>query len=94
MTNDANLLTMLFALVFVLALMGLLFFTLKRLGLAGPALPIAGSARRLGVVEVLALSAQHRAVLLKRDQVEHLVILGPTGDVVVESNIQNKGEIS
>ena len=74
------------ALVFVLALMGLLAFALRRLGLAGPALP-AGRNRRLKLIEVLPLDSRRRAVLLERDKKQHLVILGPGGETVVETHI-------
>ncbi len=43
--------------------------------------------RRISVVESLPVDGKHRLVLIKRDQVEHLVMLDPTGAVVVESNI-------
>lgn len=74
------------ALVFVLALMGLLAFALRRLGLAGPA-PVFAKDRRLRLIEVLPLDSRRRAVLLQRDQKQHLVILGPGGETVVETNI-------
>jgi flagellar protein FliO/FliZ len=81
--------TMILALVFVLALMGLLAFVLKRLGLGGPVAQM-GNKKRLQLVEVLPLTAQHRAVLIKRDNVEHLVVLGPGGDTVVESGLTHE----
>ncbi len=74
------------ALVFVLALMGLLAFALRRLGLAGPAL-IGSKTRRLRLVEVLPLDSRRRAILLERDKKQHLVILGPGGETVVETHI-------
>jgi flagellar protein FliO/FliZ len=74
------------ALVFVLALMGGLWMALKRLGLAGPVVP-AGVKRRLKVVESLAIDSRRRAIILQRDDKQHLVILGPTGETVVETQI-------
>lgn len=44
--------------------------------------------RRLGVVEVLALDARHRAFLIRRDGKEHLIMTGPSGDLVIESGIE------
>ncbi|MGB1548152.1 MAG: flagellar biosynthesis protein FliO, partial [Alphaproteobacteria bacterium] len=43
--------------------------------------------RRLGVVEVLPVDARRRLVLLKKDDREHLVLLGPGQgpDLLVES---------
>lgn len=80
-------LTIILALIFVIALMGGLVFVLKKLGLAGPVMSPLNGKRRLSVTEILPLGPTHRAILLKRDQVEHLVILGPNGETVVESNI-------
>jgi flagellar protein FliO/FliZ len=77
------------ALVFVLGLMGGLALVLKRIGL-GPASMIAPDKRRLKVLEILPLDARRKAVLLSRDNTEHLVILGPTGETVVEANIEKK----
>ena len=47
----------------------------------------AGARGRIGIVEVTGLDARRRLVLLRRDDVEHLVILGPNGETVVESGI-------
>lgn len=74
------------AMVFVLALMGGLAFALRRFG-QGRALTAAGK-RRLKVIEILPLDARRRAVILKRDDREHLIILGATGETVVETNIE------
>jgi flagellar protein FliO/FliZ len=73
----------LFALIFVLALMGGLAFVLKKLGLAGDKLP-GGDKRRLKVLESLPLDARRKVILLRKDDTEHLVILGPTGETVLD----------
>lgn len=78
---------MLAALAFVLALMGGLALLLKRLGLSGVQAANPGK-RRLKVVEGLALDSRRRLVLIQRDDKQHLVILGPTGETVVETNIK------
>ena len=41
---------------------------------------------RLAVVESLAIDARHRLVLVRRDDREHLILIG-TADTVVESGI-------
>lgn len=79
----------LFALIFVLCLMGGLAYVLKRFGYGGQKL-VPADKRRLKVVEMLPLDARHRAILLRRDDTEHLVILGATGETVVETNIAPK----
>ncbi|PZO86509.1 MAG: hypothetical protein DI626_06350 [Micavibrio aeruginosavorus] len=75
------------ALLFVLALMGGLALVLKRVGL-GKAAFIPADKRRLKVLEILPLDARRKAMLISRDEVEHLVILGPSGETLVETNIQ------
>lgn len=71
------------ALVFVLALIGLAALLARRIGLGGTA-RATGGRRRLAVVEVLPLDGRRRLVLLRCDDREHLVILGPGGETVVD----------
>lgn len=56
------------------------------MGVAGPAI-VAPSKRRIKVVENLAIDARRRVVLIKRDDKEHLILLGHNNDVVIEQNI-------
>ncbi|MFA7276552.1 MAG: hypothetical protein WC043_07110 [Pseudobdellovibrionaceae bacterium] len=92
--DSPDLLRFFLALVFVVSLMGGLWFALKKLGLGGPlVLPVA-SKRRLKLVEVLPLDARRKAILLRRDHTEHLVILGPTGETVVETGITSPSLLS
>jgi len=75
------------ALVFVLALIGLLAWAARRFGfLRGAVRPRAGN-RRIEVVEIAPVDSKRRLLLVRRDQTEHLVLLGATSDVVVESGI-------
>ena len=73
------------ALLFVLALIGAAALAARRLGL-GHAMRIS-TQRRLAVVEALSLDGKRRLVLLRRDDVEHLVILGPTSETVLERGV-------
>lgn len=75
------------ALVFVLALIGLAGWLARRYGLGGTLTGPAAARRRLGVIEALPLDARRRLVLVRRDQVEHLLLLGPNDDVVIEAGI-------
>ena len=43
---------------------------------------------RLGVTDSLAVDNQRRLVLVRRDDVEHLILIGGPGDVVVEQDIR------
>ena len=71
------------ALAFVLALIVALAYVVRRLGLGGRFV-VTGDKRRLAIVEVLPLDAKRRLVLLRRDGVEHLVLLGAASDIVIE----------
>ncbi len=71
------------ALILVLGLIALLAWVLRRFG-TGVKLQ---RGRRLGIVEVQALGPRHRLILLRRDQVEHLVIVGPHSETVIENGI-------
>ena len=78
----------LLALMFVLGLIGLLAMAARRFGIGGiNTMAQHGNKKRLGVVEVKSLDARRRLVLIRRDDVEHLIIVGPDGETVVESGI-------
>jgi len=71
------------ALLLVVGLILALAWTARRLGFMGR-LAATGGRRRLAIVEVLPLDARRRLVLLKRDGVEHLLLLGQHSDIVIE----------
>lgn len=75
------------ALVFVIALFVVLALVLRRFGF-GSTMNASARRRRLSVVEVAALDAKRRLVLVRRDEVEHLLLLSPTGDTLVEGGIR------
>lgn len=76
------------ALAFVLGLMLGLSVIMRHFNHGGSALP-ARRKRRLQVVETLTIDARHRAVILRRDDREHLVILGANADTVIETGIES-----
>ena len=49
--------------------------------------PKAGEPRRLSVVEARTLDARRQLVLIRRDGVEHLLLLSPNAETVVETGI-------
>jgi len=74
------------ALLLVLALVGFAALVARRYGLANI---VRGSAsRRLAIVETMMIDARHKAFLIRRDDREHLVLVGPQGASVVESGIE------
>jgi len=75
------------ALVAVLALILVTAHVAKRFLHGRVALAKGSAGRRLSVSEVLPLDARRRVVLLRRDGQEHLVLIGPDGDTVIERDI-------
>ncbi len=47
-----------------------------------------GRERRLGVVEAASVDGRRKLILLRRDNVEHLIMTGGPVDVVVETGIE------
>ena len=76
----------------LLALLGLFVRQIQggRLRLRGQA---GGRQRqpRLGVVDTYDLDRQRQLVLIRRDNIEHLLMIGGASDVVVETNIMRSG---
>ena len=79
------------ALLFVLGLIALLAWFARRFRL-GTA-PAAGTARRLAVLETLPLDARRKLVLIRRDDTEHLLLLGTDGNRLVEGGISARREM-
>src|SRR5688500_14098022 len=75
------------AFVVVLALIGLTAWLVRRFG----SNRLGGSARgrqpRLAVIDAANVDGRRRLVLIRRDNVEHLMMIGGPNDVVVEPNI-------
>jgi flagellar protein FliO/FliZ len=76
------------ALALVLALVGFAALAARRFGLSG--FIATGAGRRLQVVESLMIDARNRAFILRRDDKEHLVVIGPEGARVIESGFAAK----
>jgi hypothetical protein len=81
-------LTFFFAFVAVLALIGLAAWLVRRF--AGNRLGAntnRGRMPRLAVIDAAAVDGRRRLVLVRRDNVEHLLMIGGPSDIVVEPNI-------
>lgn len=85
--ETTEILRFILALIFVVSLMGALWLILKRIGVNGGFTLQQGKKRRLRIVEILPIDARHKAILLRRDSTDHLVILGPNGETVIEQSI-------
>jgi flagellar protein FliO/FliZ len=75
------------ALVFVLGLICATAWLVRRFRLDGSLGGRSGGAkgRRLALVETLPLDARRRLVLVRRDDVEHLLLVGQDGNRLIES---------
>ena len=70
----------LFALIATLALIGLVAYGARRLGMIQPG---AAGPRRLKVLESLILDPLRRLVVVRFDDREHLLLLSPAGDSAI-----------
>lgn len=79
-----------FALVFVIGLIGLVTLVMRHYGLGGAIKFNARSRngrRRIAVVDAIGVDARRRLILIRRDDVEHLVLLGAHDDLLIERGI-------
>jgi hypothetical protein len=83
-----------FAIAFAIILILLVLFGVVFRKLTGARLMMPSSDRgrgsrqpRLGIVDVYDLDRQRQLLLLRRDNVEHLLLIGGPNDVVIETNI-------
>ena len=74
------------ALLTILGLLAGALWAVRRFNLVLPGTG-AGPERRLAVVERLSIDPRRSLALLRRDGVEHLVLLAPEGHLVIESRI-------
>ena len=83
------------ALIFVLSLMGGLGLALKKFGSSlgnGNGRLLSSTKRRLKIIETLHIDPKRKAIILQRDHKQHLVLLGPSGETVIETNISTSKE--
>lgn len=89
MNSSVDLLRAVFALAFVLGLIWLLGYAIRRYGARwGLAAPLTSKAdRRLKIIETLPVDARNRLVLIQRDQTQHLLLVNADSSQVIEQNI-------
>ncbi len=73
------------ALLLVLALLGGTALAARKFGV--PGVTRAASEKRLAIVETLMIGPRQRLFIVRRDRIEHLVLSGPDGALVIESGI-------
>jgi flagellar protein FliO/FliZ len=83
----------LLAFIIVLAVIGIAAWAVRRLGSTRTGRAVRGRLPRLGVSDYASVDSRRRLVLVRRDNVEHLVMIGGPTDVVVEANIAKEGAL-
>ena len=85
--NGAIVAQYLVTLVVILALVGLVVWVVRRYARGGAGPTARGRMPRLAIVDTLPVDNRRRLVLVRRDNVEHLVLIGGPTDIVVEPSI-------
>ncbi len=79
------------AFVVVLGLIGLATWAVRRFGAGRLEAASRGRQPRLAVVDSAAVDGRRRLIIIRRDNIEHLLMVGGPSDVVVETNIVRAG---
>src|SRR3954471_789162 len=75
------------AFAFVLLLIGAAAWLVRRFGSTRIDAAARGRQPRLAVIDSAAVDGRRKLVIIRRDNVEHLLMIGGPSDVVVETNI-------
>ncbi len=75
------------ALAVVVGLIMGMAWLLRRYGLGDGTRTPLGRKKRISAVESSSVDARHKLVLVRRDNTEHLLLIGPTTAVVIEDRI-------
>lgn len=90
LSNTDMLMRFIFALILIMGLIGSTAWIAKILGFS-PAFRFGrATGTRLQVVDTIPIGNQHKLVLIKRDQVEHLLCLNGQNGFVIEQGIYPK----
>ena len=75
------------AFLIVLALIGAIAWAVRRFGSGRLGTSTRGRQPRLAVIDYASVDGRRRLILVRRDNVEHLLMIGGPSDIVVEPNI-------
>lgn len=75
------------ALIFVLALIGAAAFSLRAFGFMTPGNRNKAE-RRMTIVETMMLDPRRRLMIVRRDNVEHVLLLGLSGETILERAVK------
>ena len=85
---NTDYLTAVVALAFVVGLIAMIGWAVRRFGLIPGASAVIRGGRRIKIVEVTPIDVRRKLVLIRRDDAEHLVLLGAQRDLVIETRIE------
>src|SRR5262249_46894700 len=75
------------AFLIVLGVIGAIWWTVRRFGTGRLGASTRGRQPRLAVIDYASVDNRRRLILVRRDNVEHLLMIGGPSDIVVEPNI-------
>jgi len=84
--GETNVWTIFLALIIVITLIIIAVWFLKLIFKASVTIA-GGRKRRLAMVDSIAIDAKRNLILVRRDDVEHLILVSGTGDVLIEGSI-------
>lgn len=87
----SEILRVLFGLIAVLGMIGIAAYAARRLNLISSAQGLARR-KRLSVVETLAIDTRRRLIIVRCDDKEHLLVLGQSGETLIESALSGPEE--
>src|SRR5437763_14345903 len=82
------------AFAFVLLLIGAAAWLVRRFGATRIDASARGRQPRLAVIDSAAVDGRRKLVIIRRDNVEHLLMIGGPSDVVVETNIVRRAAVA
>ena len=85
--DTVNYFKFLLSLLFVLGLIGGFALIAKRLGMGNRGPVKRKKGKRLSIIETITLDAKRRMVLVRRDDAEHLLLIGASSEQVIETGL-------
>ena len=76
-----------FALLFVIGLIGAIALLAKKIGMGNRGPMHYSRKKRLSIVETMQLDSKRRVILIRRENKDHLILLGGMTDLVIENDI-------
>lgn len=80
------------ALIFVLCLIGIVSIILRKYLNEGFSFNRSPAQKRLQIIESLMLDQKRKLILIKRDDKEHLLLLSPENNLILEKDIEQKNK--